>query len=292
MMQYAGAQERVLLQLNEAVPLASALVGFVARLNGMRALIIKGSTLEAYGLRPPRLSTDVDVLVDPSCIEDLAALLSDQGWARRESRFPGQWDAPHSLTLVNDEWPCDIDLHRFFPGFLADPEVVFDELWARRQVLAVAHSECDIPDEPTSALIMALNEGRARGKDKTHTVSRSWVISRTPEQQKDFRELVFSTGSELTFGAACGLELFIPDANPPSQDEFRARLLRAMTGDHGTYFWQVAFRHATIRDRVRGLTSLALQPPDRTKEGKRARAPLTTRKLRRLYRSARRRRLD
>ncbi len=53
------------LDLDEGVPLGYALVARLAADHGIRALAIKGPTLSALGLRPPRQSLDVDVLVDP-----------------------------------------------------------------------------------------------------------------------------------------------------------------------------------------------------------------------------------
>ena len=44
----------------------------------------------------------------------------------------------HSLTFRHPKWPCELDLHDRFPGFFADPQAVFERLWARRTTVSVA----------------------------------------------------------------------------------------------------------------------------------------------------------
>nr|WP_246414283.1 nucleotidyltransferase family protein [Microbacterium thalassium] len=130
--------------------------------HAIRALIIKGPTLHHHGLRAPRESTDVDVLVEPPRVEQLAHALLQVGWTPRRSRHPRQADAPHSLTFVHPQWPCDIDLHAFFPGILATPTEAFELLWQSHEQLAIANVACDIPDATASSVILIANRERTR----------------------------------------------------------------------------------------------------------------------------------
>lgn len=138
------------LPLDDAVELVSAWVSRATETNSIRSLLIKGESFAYLGLRAQQTSADVDVLVEPGEIARLDALLREHGWIRREELFAGQWDAPHSRTFVHPEWPCDLDVHTFFPGFLADPRVVFESLWDRGTRMTLAHTSCSIPDAAPS----------------------------------------------------------------------------------------------------------------------------------------------
>ena len=72
------------LALDEAVPLAHALVDRVAVDHDVRVLFIKGPAAAGQGLRPARPSVDVDVLVDPSRRSLLAERADRPGLGRRE----------------------------------------------------------------------------------------------------------------------------------------------------------------------------------------------------------------
>jgi len=61
------------LALAEAVPLAYTLVNRVATDVGVRLLFIKGPVAQQQGLRREHTSVDVDLMVDPSQRESLAA---------------------------------------------------------------------------------------------------------------------------------------------------------------------------------------------------------------------------
>jgi hypothetical protein len=75
--------------MSEAVPLAHALVARLAELEDVRILFIEGPTAVALDARPPRPSTDVDVLCEPGGLETLGPVLERCGWRRR---------VPESLT--------------------------------------------------------------------------------------------------------------------------------------------------------------------------------------------------
>lgn len=113
----------------EAIPLAQLLTTEAAKRVGARCLLIKGATLDWHGLRPPRIPADVDLLVAPDEVEPFIDQLEEWGWYVRLGPFTDYPFPHHAVTLIHDQWPCDIDVHRRFPGFLRDPADVFDVLW-------------------------------------------------------------------------------------------------------------------------------------------------------------------
>lgn len=149
------------LRNDEAVLLASALVDRLARDAGVRALAIKGPAASVQGLRGDRGSVDVDVLVDPGKVDDLAAELARSGWSQS-----GFEDTPgiiprHSHTYTHPLWACEIDVHHWFPGMLSDPGDVFDVLWARRTTVIVANCEVLTGDVMANVVVCALNQLRS-----------------------------------------------------------------------------------------------------------------------------------
>src|SRR3954452_14707989 len=126
------------LELAEAVPLLHGVVDEVARRHGIRILFIKGPILGQQGLRDAHASIDVDVLVDPRRVGDLRRGLEELGWAIRVPSNAPQVLALHSATYAHPLWPCEIDVHERFPGFLASPQATFDALWPYRTLATVA----------------------------------------------------------------------------------------------------------------------------------------------------------
>jgi hypothetical protein len=143
--------------LGDADLLAHALTAQVARANGIRVVSIKGPVADAYELRAPRAAADADVWVDPARFDEFVALMNAEGWHARVAREPPLLMQQHSATLIHDQWPCDLDVHAYFPGFFGDRQVIFDALWARRAVLALAHQPVTVPSRAGAAVIAALH---------------------------------------------------------------------------------------------------------------------------------------
>jgi hypothetical protein len=152
---------RTELPLAVAVDLAHALVGAAAESAQVRALFIKGTVSNLHAVRPHRVPSDVDVLVPPEEVDRLLEALARRGWAVRPESFAHQSFVTHSVTVMHPDWPCDIDVHTAFPGFLADENVVFGALWARRQSVTIAHFELSGANFASSVVIAALHALRA-----------------------------------------------------------------------------------------------------------------------------------
>jgi hypothetical protein len=145
------------LELSEAVSLAYALVGRVAADEQVRVLFIKGPTAQLQGLRSPRASVDVDVLVDPARQDRLADRLIGLGWVDEHPYTSPTVLPMHSSTHRHPSWPCELDLHDRFPGFFAEPQAVFDRLWERRSSVEVAAQSIPCPDVAGQTLVLALH---------------------------------------------------------------------------------------------------------------------------------------
>jgi hypothetical protein len=143
-----------------AVELGCALAAYVADEAGIRSLLIKGHALAAQGLRTPRRYADIDVWVAPGSVETFVSLLEERGWHERGPNWVLERVGNHSVTLVNDHWPCDIDVHLRFPGFLAPDDVVFEELWRRRTTISLGGREVTTTDRAGNAAVLALHSLR------------------------------------------------------------------------------------------------------------------------------------
>ncbi|HNI70770.1 MAG TPA: nucleotidyltransferase family protein, partial [Marmoricola sp.] len=151
---------------SEVSPLLQALMGHWSQAAGVRALLIKGEIANQLRLRPTRGSIDADLWVSPDEFAQFSAFLESRGWAAPE-RVDSAIDLgdalvdQHSVTHRHPAWPAEVDVHRLFPGFLADPQQVFEVLWQRRQRHPIAHQEVWGPDPAGAALVQALHHLRA-----------------------------------------------------------------------------------------------------------------------------------
>lgn len=145
------------LDLGEAVELGYPLASGVAAAHGIRLLCVKGPILGSQGLRDQKQSVDVDVLVEPAKFDALRAALVAVGWHQS-----GTYNTPgivplHSVTHRHPCWPVELDVHRWFPGFLADPSTVFEAFWQRRTSATLAHAPVPVPDHVSHAALAALH---------------------------------------------------------------------------------------------------------------------------------------
>ncbi len=190
---------------DEAIRLAYALAAKAAELTGVRVLAIKGIVASHHGLRTAHTPADIDVLIEPDGFTAFTRQLEGWGWRVRVGEFSDLPAPHHSLTYINDTWPCDIDAHHRFPGFLAAPERTFDALWERRQLATVAGRLIPIADWSGSVAIMSLHSIRSAGDDPAQArdlndlaaLSSSWTL----EQRRDLSDLARATGCVQSLGA-------------------------------------------------------------------------------------------
>jgi hypothetical protein len=149
------------LSIPEGVLLCHALVSRVAESLGIRAFFIKGPGSVMQGLRKPKTSTDVDVFVAPSSLENMLQGLRERGWRERPMYPDGRTFPKHSVTVDHPEWPCCIDVHFRFPGMESPATDCFEVMWARTDHLDLAGQELRVPSKALGVLILALHSLRA-----------------------------------------------------------------------------------------------------------------------------------
>ena len=148
------------LRADEAVPLLHTLVARAAADLGLRVLAIKGPVAALQGLREPRPSADLDVLVHPRDLESLVAGLVALGWRRGVEGTYASIMPPHSVNLLSDLWPVAMDVHHYFPGFLAEAGAVFDVLWAGHELVTLAGVPVPACDPVGQVAVLALHHLR------------------------------------------------------------------------------------------------------------------------------------
>lgn len=225
------------LQLAEAVPLGYAVLAQVADDVGVRMLAIKGPILAMQGLRHPRQSADIDVLVDPAGFTRLTEGLERVGWVDLgDYAVPGLVPR-HAINHRHPSWPCAVDVHHWFPGFLADPASSFEVFWSRRTAVRVAGRDILALDAVAHAALAALHylrdEGRAlRAADidaLVRVIDTTWDAS----QKADLAKLAAATGaSEPLRPLLTRLNLeVLPETQPlaVSLEEWRMRSEASVT---------------------------------------------------------------
>lgn len=242
------------LRLAEAVALGHALVQHLADDSGSRVLFLKGPALHRHGLRSERTSSDVDVLVDPPRFEQFCDAFLATGWRERPVDFITSRTSLHSRTFIHDGWPCDVDVHSFYPGFLAPPADVFEALWADRVRMPFAHRPCDVPDRLGSALILALHSLRGKVLEPRHgrELDELLQIELDDRERARLTDLAVRTGCAATLEDVLprlGVHLSITDDERSAAEVVRWRR-RVASGSHGAYFWIDAFRRGDGPERI------------------------------------------
>lgn len=253
------------LTLEDSARLAHALAGHLASSVGVRALAIKGPVSDHYRLRDPWVSADADILVEPSRFQAFCLQLEARGWRQRVARPTPSILESHSTTYIHPEWPCDIDVHKSFPGFFEDPAVVFDELWRTRETITVANVTITIPSRPASAAIGALHALRnlsvPRHQREFAYVSRVIVDEFTDRERSQFLELARLGRSVWVLRDI--IELIAPgdtdiDVTP---EQMRVWAMNLKYGADGSAVgWLMAARVGSLRERVATLVTAMWVP--------------------------------
>ncbi len=160
-MQMSDPANATQLSLPEGVLLCHAMVARVADNLSIRAFFIKGPGSVLQGLRQPKISTDVDAFVAPSCLELMLQGLRERGWRERPVDPDGRTFPKHAVTLQHPEWPCCIDVHFRFPGMESPAADCFEVMWANTDCLKLAGQEVRAPSTALGILILALHALRS-----------------------------------------------------------------------------------------------------------------------------------
>jgi hypothetical protein len=137
--------------------LLTAAVARLAKTIDARILAVKGVASVAYSLRPPRHSSDVDVLVEPDRFDDLVETLSARGWSPRPSDPDTSTFPRHSVSLFHADWSMDVDVHFRYPGIELHPAETFERLWSQRTTLWCGSQPVQIPGLADAIIVNALH---------------------------------------------------------------------------------------------------------------------------------------
>jgi hypothetical protein len=249
-----GAPFTTVLSHREGVELASAWAQHLARSRGIRLLLIKGDALYRYGLRAPRASADVDLLVEPARFDEFCDVVVSSGWRTRPMPFIHQHTSPHSRAFLRDGWPCDVDIHSYFPGFIRPSSEVFDTLWSRRQSLVFAQTNVDCPDRMSSILVLGLHSLRDGAVDARHRseLIALAAIDLSEDERSDLAGLAAETGSAGTLtGLLHALRVEVrPGVAELAADDLREWKARVTSGSAGAYAWFLMIKQTSWRRRL------------------------------------------
>lgn len=103
------------LTLAEAVPLGTVHLQRLLAAAGVRSLVIKGPAFAEHGVRRPKQSNDIDLLIHPQDREGMTSALVVAGWTSISHWFPPALDdVVYSTTFRHPLFPVTLDLHHHF----------------------------------------------------------------------------------------------------------------------------------------------------------------------------------
>ena len=169
----------------------------LANIAGVELLHIKGDAVEPKVRPESAPGSDVDVLVRPSQLPALHAVLRRRGW-RVYSTFRDGSPFGHAQTYLHETWGY-LDVHRSFPGIGIAPSAAFDRLWSSRRTLDFAGVLCPVPSLAAQSVIVILNAARARS-----SIGRDIWNDATADRGDDIEREVDALDARLAFDAAFG----------------------------------------------------------------------------------------
>ncbi|GIG53773.1 hypothetical protein [Demequina activiva] len=188
------------LALLDAVELSYALAATVAAEQRVRALATAGPVHAHHGLLPQCVSTDVDLWVETGSIDAYLAALRTAGWDERAASESFRERGQPSTTVIHQHWPCEVEVHRSLPGFLASEREVFDVLWERRESLVIAGVKVPIVDRVAAILIAVVRALRSSVRVGQHTEEITRLATEVlpaldGAQARELRDLATATGA-------------------------------------------------------------------------------------------------
>ena len=179
------------------VEIVSAVVEYIARDHGIRALHIKGPAAGlVLGLR--RYSGDVDVLVEPDGVTILLEALEQQGFWGDLATLDQPW--AHSVELFSAEWGMYVDLHLRYPGVGVSDQRLFELLWERQRSVEIAGWPCRTPDRAGHALLLGLHAARSTRDTEKWGEADAAREALSPEEWDDVALLARELRAEAALG--------------------------------------------------------------------------------------------
>lgn len=165
------------LTLAEAVPLGTVLLQRLLDDAGIRSLVIKGPAFVELGVRKPKQSNDIDLLIHPDDRPASHERLVAAGGRKVSSWLPSELDdVIHSTTWRHPSYPVTVDLHHGFAGVLTGAEA-FNVLWNSRTAVSIGHSEVPSPGREHALVLEALNRFKSFPLEEGDSLARRVVAS-------------------------------------------------------------------------------------------------------------------
>lgn len=228
------------LTLAEAVPLGTVLLQRLLDDAGIRSLVIKGPAFVELGVRRPKHSNDIDLLIHPDDRERVAGLLEVARWQSISHWFPPALDdVIYSVTYAHPSFPASVDVHHYYSGVFARADA-FESMWAQRVSVDMAHAQVVTMPSAHALIFEALNKFKAVGVDQWDATARAVVDAaqwRDLEHVRRAAEELGATESASALIAALGG----PRAAHTSP-EFRRWAKEAGRFRSRIYFWRIVTR--------------------------------------------------
>jgi hypothetical protein len=193
-------------------------------------------------------------------MEPLGRALERCNWRRRirqssveRLEHAAKYLFEHSVHYINDEWPCDLDVHYNFPGFLEADATVFEALWQRRVTVEIAHVPVTCADFLGQAAIVGLHALRDPGVPHTEADLEFLVRTlrgSTPSTLEELSVLAAATGCSHTLLPLLEAVGATPHTSTPGDPELLRRwTARTQNAGIFTTYWIIELRHTPWRRR-------------------------------------------
>lgn len=223
------------LTLAEAVSLGTVYIQRLLDDAGIRSLAIKGPAFVELGVRRPRVSNDIDLVIHPEDRVRAVTALTRAGWSRVSLWFPPVVeDIIYSTTVSHPHFPASVDVHHWLKGMLTWPSA-FDALWDQRTRVVVANSEVDSPCAGHALVLEFLNAAKKTPKERWGGVAQAVVAAADSQQCETVMEAARSLGASETAGPLI-VALGGPQRSGASSSEFQGWLVARDRSDDKAVF--------------------------------------------------------
>ncbi|WP_114201820.1 nucleotidyltransferase family protein [Janibacter anophelis] len=236
------------LTLAEAVPLGTVHLQRLLTCAGIRSLVIKGPAFVELGVRKPRQSNDIDLLISPGDREAAAESLTEAGWTSISHWFPAAVDdLIYSTTFSHPQFPASVDVHHYYSGVFGKSQA-FEVMWARRASVQLANCEVETLSVPHALILEALNKFKASHRETWPSIARTVADSSSPLGSRDVVQAADELGARHSAAALISALGGSEPSGPPTR-EFDRWAKRSGQFRSRMYFWRIVLRapHAIPR---------------------------------------------
>lgn len=236
------------LALAEAVPLGTVLLQRLLDDAGIRSLVIKGPAFVELGVRKPKHSNDIDLLVAPEDRERVAVVLEATGWQSVSHWFPPALDdVIYSVTYAHPSFPASVDVHHYYSGVFARADA-FEAMWTQRVSVDMAHAQVVTMPSAHALIFEALNKFKAVGVGQWDDTARAVVDAAQWHELAQVRRAAEELGA--TESASALISALGGPPAPHASPKFLRWAKEAGRFRSRIYFWRIVTRSPQSIPRV------------------------------------------